>query len=50
MPYLLTARKQIGKDEKMSEDPRTEELVREMLVRIADNWTLLMIGVLAKAR
>jgi DNA-binding HxlR family transcriptional regulator len=32
----------------MSEDPRTEELVREMLVRIADKWTLLVIDVLAE--
>jgi DNA-binding HxlR family transcriptional regulator len=38
----------LAKDEKMSEDPKTEELVREMLVRIADKWTLLVIDVLAE--
>jgi DNA-binding HxlR family transcriptional regulator len=32
----------------MSEDPKTEELVRDMLVRIADKWTLLVIDVLAE--
>jgi DNA-binding HxlR family transcriptional regulator len=36
------------KDEKMSEDPKTEALVREMLGRIADKWTLLVIDVLAE--
>jgi DNA-binding HxlR family transcriptional regulator len=29
-------------------DPKTEELVREMLGRIADKWTLLVIDVLAE--
>jgi DNA-binding HxlR family transcriptional regulator len=34
--------------QEMSEDPKTEELVREMLGRIADKWTLLVIDVLAE--
>jgi DNA-binding HxlR family transcriptional regulator len=38
----------LAKDEKMSEDPKTDELVRDMLVRIADKWTLLVIDVLAE--
>jgi DNA-binding HxlR family transcriptional regulator len=34
-------------DAPCNEDPKTEELVRELLVRMADKWSLLTIEILA---